>query len=264
MFENDRKFGAFPTYPFVLLFKGDATDVVSFPSKAMMKTMSLQPKLPGVKVGLDGERYIEKIRDLDPKGGHLTLRERLVGVHKRKKGASVEAEQELVDENGQVIYRMMSSTFLVGARDFESQGTEHFKPIKPPSDRAADASIEMTTSPTQTHVYRLSGDYNPLHLDPRFAKISGFKAPILHGLCSLGISARAVLDTYAGGNGKLFKSMKVRFASPVMPGDTLVVDMWKEDNSNKIIFQTKVKSTGKICINNAFIELHDTAAVASL
>ena len=119
--QNDSDFAAFPTYPIVLAFKGTDQDVVSFPSPAMMLGPKTPP-LPGIKVGLDGERYIEQLKPLDPEGGELSLKTRLIGVHKRGSGASAEMESLLVDESGDTIYRMTQGSFLVGARDFKDSG----------------------------------------------------------------------------------------------------------------------------------------------
>lgn len=251
VYEHDENFAAFPTYPIVLSFKGTSQDVVSFPSEAMMS----QPIVPldGVRVGLDGERSIEKLAEIDPEGGELTLKSRLIGVHKRGSGASVESEQVLI-QNGKEVYRIISGTFMVGAKNFEDSGVSNSEKVGVPS-RAPDATLELPTSPTQTHVYRLSGDYNPLHVDDNFAKMSGFKQPIIHGLCTFGMSARAVLKQFAGDDQKKFKLFKGRFAKPLLPGDTLVVEMWKEPG-NKIVFLTKSKDTGAVVINNAYLLLH--------
>ncbi len=89
---------------------------------------------------------------------------------------------------------------------------------------------------------------SPLHIDPAFAKMGGFKQPILHGLCFFGIAGKAVYQQFGA-----FKNIKVRFAGTVVPGQTLVTEMWKE--GGKVIFQTKVKETGKLAIGGAAAEL---------
>lgn len=251
-YEHDEDFAAFPTYPIVLNFKGTDQDVVSFPSEAMASGPPMPP-LPGIKVGLDGERYIEKIHPLDVDGGELTIKARIIGVHKRGSGASVEKEELLCDSTGKVLYRIVSGAFLVGAKNFKDSGTTNSESVKPPG-RAPDAVVEVPTTKTMTHIYRLSGDYNPLHIDPNFAQMSGFQEPILHGLCSFGITARAVVNQYCDGKDAKFKAIKGRFAKPVLPGQTLVVEMWKD--GDKVVLQTKVKETGQVCINNAYVLLN--------
>ena len=91
-------------------------------------------------------------------------------------------------------------------------------------------------------------DWNPLHIDPKFSKVGGFEVPILHGLATFGITGKHVFQAYGP-----FQNIKVRFAGVVLPGQTIVTEMWKE--GGKIIFRGKVKETGKPCISNAAVEL---------
>ena len=118
---------------------------------------------------------------------------------------------------------------------------------KPPA-RQLDAVVEEATTEEQAVLYRLNGDRNPLHVDPDYSNKGGIKIPILHGLCFLGISGKHVYQTYGP-----IKSLKVRFAGPVIPGQKLRTEMWKE--GHKVIFQTKVVETGKLCIAGAGAEL---------
>ena len=118
--EDSSAFAAFPTYPAVLGFKGDALDVVSFPSPAMMQ--SPMPFLPGTRVILDAERYIERVRPLQTEGGSLQLRTKLVGVLPKGKGALLQTESELSDASGTLLYRMQAASFAVGAKGFKGAG----------------------------------------------------------------------------------------------------------------------------------------------
>lgn len=97
---------------------------------------------------------------------------------------------------------------------------------------------------------RLSGDTNPLHIDPNFSKQGGQEIPILHGLCTLGFSVRAVLSTFADNDMTLFKAVKARFIKPVIPGQTLEIQMWQ--NENRIHFKTLVVDTGVEVISGMY------------
>lgn len=93
-------------------------------------------------------------------------------------------------------------------------------------DTAPDRSLEVPVSEIQPLIYRLSGDLNPLHIDPEVAKVGGFPRPILHGLSTKGMAGYALLREYCEMDASRLKSMAVRFSSPVLPGDTLRFDFW--------------------------------------
>lgn len=99
----------------------------------------------------------------------------------------------------------------------------------------------------------MSGDLNPLHIDPDFAKMGGHSVPILHGLCTLGFSVRAVLSEFANNDSSVFKAVKARFTKPVVPGQTLKVEMWQ--NNLRIHFKTSILETGVDVITGAFVDL---------
>lgn len=94
-----------------------------------------------------------------------------------------------------------------------------------------------------------------MHIDPDFAKMGGQKQPIMHGLCTLGFSVRAVLQTYAANDPSLFKAVKVRFTKPAIPGQTLKIEMWQ--NQSRIHFKTSVVETGVEVITGAFVDLKE-------
>ena len=124
-----------------------------------------------------------------------------------------------------------------------------------PPKRDADFIIEEATDEGQAAIYRLSGDLNPLHIDPSFSKQGGFAKPILHGLCFFGIAGKAILKAYGP-----FQNIKVRFAGPVLPGETVVTEMWKAAKSSTITFQARVKETGKLCISGGSADLYGDAS----
>ena len=107
----------------------------------------------------------------------------------------------------------------------------------------------MQTLPIQAMIYRLSGDRNPLHIDPAFAKMAGYDTPILHGLCSLGHAARAVLREYCDNDPARLTGLDVRFSGVVFPGDTIITEMWDE-GGGRVLLQAKTQR-GDTVISNA-------------
>ena len=114
-------------------------------------------------------------------------------------------------------------------------------------ERGADHEVTYGTRADQALLYRLSGDRNPLHADPAFAKLAGFPKPILHGLCTYGVTGRALLHTMCGSDPAKFKTMDARFSKPVYPGDELTVRIW-EDGTGRVLFQT-VTQEGTVVID---------------
>jgi len=153
------------------------------------------------------------------------------------------------------VARTVSSIFIRGLGGFGGPRGPTSTSIQLPT-RAPDAIQLEKTSDHQAWIYRLSADYNPLHIDPAVAEMVGFKKPILHGLCTFGFSTRAILKCFCNNDPANFKSIRVRFISPVYPGETLVTEMWKE--GKQILFQTKVQERNVIVIGNASAEIIET------
>ena len=103
----------------------------------------------------------------------------------------------------------------------------------------------------QAHLYRLSGDYNPLHIDPAAAKFGGFEEPILHGLCTFGFCGQLLLAALCDNDLNRFEKIKVRFSSPVFPGDTLSVLAWHE-GPGRVVFEVRVGE--RVVVSNAYFE----------
>ena len=211
---------------------------------------------------LHGEQYLEIRKFPIPTNATLVSYPKLVEViDKGKSAIMVSGSTTKNAASGEDIFYNESSAFIRGSGGFggPSKGTNRgaATAVHQPPKRQPDAVVEEATTSDQAALYRLNGDRNPLHIDPEFSKMGGFRTPILHGLCFFGISGKHVFQTFGP-----FKNIKVRFAGTVLPGQKLKTEMWKE--ANRVIFQTTVVETGKLCIAGAGAELVDDAKVAKL
>lgn len=248
-YENGLK--ALPTYGVIPVFG------------TLMSLMTV----PGIQINpmmiLHGEQYLEILKSPMPVNATVINEAKLTGIYdkgydeekKRGKGATIEVEVLTKDKaSGEPLFRNVFTTFVRGEGGFAPNGPKAPEAGNNPPDRAPDKVLEYRTMGHQALLYRLSGDKNPLHADPMFAKMGGFEKPILHGLCTFANVGRAVIDGFAGGDPTKFKSIKVRFSSPVMPGETIVVSMWKESDTG-IIVKAGVKERGIDVISNAKVTL---------
>jgi acyl dehydratase len=192
-----------------------------------------------------GEQAIELARPLPP-DGTLKATGKIVGLYDKGKGAVVVTETEAVDATtGELLFRTRSSAFIRGAGGFGGDRGPSGASYELPA-RKADHEIRYETRPDQALLYRLSGDRNPLHSDPEFAKLAGFPRPILHGLCTYGFTGRALLRALCGGDAARFKSMEGRFSKPVFPGEALTIKMWVD--GVHCLFQT-VNEAGEVVLD---------------
>jgi len=192
-----------------------------------------------------GEQAIELARPL-PTGGTLKTTGKIAALYDKGKGAVVVSETESVDAaTGELLFRTRGSAFIRGAGGFGGDRGPS-APSYEITPREPNHVVSYKTRPDQALLYRLSGDRNPLHSDPEFAKRAGFPRPILHGLCTYGFTGRALLHALCGGDPARFKSIEGRFSKPVFPGDTLTIKMWVD--GNRCLFQT-VDEAGDVVID---------------
>lgn len=178
---------------------------------------------PGMLV--DGGRILEFSSPIPPEGTVRTV-STITGIWDKGSGAVVERESESVDaETGEPRFVMKAWQFIRGEGGFGGERGPS-GPRNVPPERAPDHEVTYHTLPQQALIYRLSGDRNPLHSDPEFAKRAGFERPILHGLCTYGFTGRALLHALCDSDPARFKSMEGRFSRPMYPGEALTVRIW--------------------------------------
>ena len=201
------------------------------------------------------EQYVELHQPL-PVEGTLRSSATVTGIYDKGSGALVESESVAVDAaTGEPMITTRSGTFIRGEGGFGGdRGTA--APWQLP-DRAPDHRVTEPTRPEQALLYRLSGDRNPLHADPKFAARGGFTRPILHGLCTYGFTGRALLHELCGGDPARFVSMGGRFSAPVLPGETLVISIWA-DGDGSAVFQT-AKDDGTVVIDRGRVRYRAAA-----
>jgi acyl dehydratase len=218
--------------------------IPAFPALfAMGSAMQVNPMMV-----LHGEQRIE-LNGPIPTSGKLTTTPTVTAIYDKIKGALVVTETETVDAKGKPLFKNVFGAFARGEGGFGGDRGPSGQRNVPP-DRKPDKVVEMKTLPQQALIYRLSGDMNPLHADPSFAKMGGFETPILHGLCTFGHVGRAVLEGFGGNDPARLKDFEVRFAGVVYPGETIVTEMWDE-NAGRIIVQARTRERGDLVINGA-------------
>lgn len=144
------------------------------------------------------------------------------------KGALLKFEREISDAgSGDLLATVAGTIFLRGNGGFSAEPMRS-PPPHPVPDRPADLTTELPTSPQAAIIYRLTGDMNPLHVDPAFASAAGFPSPILHGSCLFGVACHAAVKMVCGYDPTRLRSFHARFSSPFYPGETLETRIWLE------------------------------------
>jgi acyl dehydratase len=173
------------------------------------------------------------------------------------KGALLYSTRRIIDESHEVeLASVRQVSFLRG--DGGCGGSSNAVPQPHPiPERVADYEIALNTRPEQALIYRLSGDYNPLHVDPGVAHEVGLPRPILHGLCTFGFAARALLRSLCRSDPSRLKRIDCRFTAPVYPGDTICVSVWRHPHG-RAVFQACAQERGALVLNNGYAEFEDS------
>ncbi|WP_248959605.1 MaoC/PaaZ C-terminal domain-containing protein [Sphaerisporangium perillae] len=198
------------------------------------------------------EQAFELHRELPVEGCVRTV-STVTGIYDKGSGALVTTEAGAVDAvTGEPLVTSRSAVFIRGEGGFGGDRGPRDDWAEP--DRAADHKITFATRPEQALLYRLSGDRNPLHSDPSFAARAGFDRPILHGLCTYGITGRALLHALAGSDPGRLAAMSGRFSRPVFPGESLTVSIWVDGRT--ALFRTS-KDDGTVVIDRGRCTLRE-------
>ncbi|KAJ2948531.1 hypothetical protein O0L34_g7782 [Tuta absoluta] len=245
LYESHENFSALPSY---FILAGMAME-----SPLIQQAMQRHGKHADFTNILHGEQYIEFPSSLPGTEGDFDIRTYVVDLLDKGSAAVAVVNSEIY-QNKELLYRTQQHIFVLGQGGFGGPRTSKLATeVVPAPKRAPDAVVEQKTSEDQAALYRLSGDLNPLHIDPAVAGAMGHKQPILHGLASLGFASRHVLAKYGGNDPANFKAMKARFVKPVFPGQTIVTEMWLD--GNRVYFQAKTKESGNIVISGAYVDM---------
>jgi len=248
LYENDANFQVLPTMAIVLAGPG----------------FWAQDPASGItwKTILHGEQGLTLHKPL-PRAGTMTGKTRVTEVLDKGegRGALIFTERELWDKDcGELLATLSGTSFARSDGGFGGPSGAQPQP-HPIPEREPDAVIDVPTSVGAALLYRLSGDYNPLHADPEVARTANFERPILHGLGTLGVAAHALLKQHCEAEGNRLTSLNVRFSSPVLPGQTIRVESWQDglDDEGKqlISFRARLVETGAVVLNNGRLTLNN-------
>jgi acyl dehydratase len=197
-----------------------------------------------------------------PTAGTVSIVTKVAGMYDKGSAGLVVLESESRHaDSGELAFTNRSTLFIRGAGGFggprNPEGDEESAlAAEPLPTREPDEVVSYATRADQALLYRLSGDRNPLHSDPTFAKRAGFDRPILHGLCTYGFTGRALLHTVCGSDPARFGAMRARFSKPTMPGDTLTISVWDigDDAKGAYRFRTETQR-GETVIDAGLFQL---------
>jgi acyl dehydratase len=206
-----------------------------------------------------GEQAVQLFRPL-PVAATLVATNKVVSITDKGvgKGAIAVIERELRDQQtNEIVAKGRNVTFLRDDGGYSAAGGRSDpapEPLPTVPDRDHDVQVALPTLERQALIYRLSGDYNTLHADPAVARAAGFARPILHGLCTYGMAAHALLRTVCSYDAARIRSVAVRFTAPVMPGETVRFQFW-DAGRGRFHLRASVDARNAVVLNNGLIEL---------
>jgi len=206
-----------------------------------------------------GEQALRLFKPL-PAAATLVASNRVLSITDKGpgKGVVVLIERELRDQtDGSLVARGRNLTFLRGDGGYSQRSGRSDpgpEPLPAVPERDPDIEVSLATLERQALIYRLSGDYNLLHADPGIARAAGFTRPILHGLCTYGMAAHAILRAVTKYEAAPIKAIAVRFTAPVYPGETVRFQMWQRDSAS-LQLRARVDARNTVVLNNGLVEL---------
>ena len=248
-------FGHEPTNPDHLKYVYEQ-DLQAFPTMAVVLgypgfwMKDPQAGINWVKL-VHGEQRLNIHRPL-PTSGRVIGRTRISHVIDKgaDKGALVISERTLKDTEGNLLVTISQTTFCRGDGGL-SQSDEGPPALQATPERTPDIICAIPTLPQAALIYRLCADNNPLHADPAVAAKAGYPRPILHGLCTYGVAARAIVQAACDNDATRLTSLHTRFSSPVFPGETLVCEIWRE-GAEAVRFRAKVAERDIVVLSHGF------------
>ncbi len=189
-----------------------------------------------------------------PAAGRVTGHTRVTAFHDKgaAKGALMASERRIEDAAGRHLATVGGLSMLRGDGGSGVMIGE-VRPTQAVPDRVPDAVCDLPTLPQAALIYRLSGDLNPLHVDPAVARGAGFDRPILHGMASMGVAGHAVLRTMLGYEAARMRGMSVRFTAPVYPGETIRTELWEVDGA--VAFRSHVVERSAVVLDRGRVEV---------
>lgn len=225
--------GADPMDPRELRYLIDGTPQVlpTFSSVAASFHMTEPPKVsfPGIEIELSRVLHASEAVTVPgalPPAGSARATTRITDIWDKGKAAVILNETTVTDPGGNVLWTTKRSIFARGEGGFGGERGPSTSVDSP--DRAPDVEIDVPVLPQQALLYRMCGDRNPLHSDPGFAAAAGFPRPILHGLCTYGMTCKALVDALLDGDAAAVGSYGARFAGVLFPGETMRVSAWRD------------------------------------